>query len=113
MSIKSMILSFAADNKVTLTEAANAVHDEIDNFVETYKRESAVFAAACDKVIAENPSVSKESLAPMVAMALSANNPAAFPSTLKSVSEFVDLTYVGKRGRRAADDNSVRLTKRG
>ena len=112
MSIRSLLLAFAADNHVSLDDAAASLHDAIDNEVSVYKAESERFAAACDAVIADNPTVTKEALAPMVAMSLAGTNPAAFPETLRAVSEFVALTYIGKRGRRSADDTSVRLTKR-
>lgn len=113
MSIKTVLLGIASENKCSLDEAAEILHAQVDSTVSQYKTECERFSSACEQVIAENPSVTKESLAPMVAMAITATNPAAFPATLKAVSEYVDLTYVGKRGRRAADDNSVRLSKRG
>jgi hypothetical protein len=112
MSIRSLLLSFATDNSVSLDESADALHSEIDNTVNEYKRECEVFADACESVIAENPSVTKESLSPMAAMFLTKNSPAAFPDTLRAVTEYVNLAYVGKRGRRKAGDDSVRLAKR-
>ena len=113
MSIRSLILSLASESGVSLDEAAETLHDQIDSVVSAYKHECETYAAACDTVISESPSVTKEALAPMVAMSLSKGNPAAFPETLRAVTEFVNITYVGKRGRRKEGDTSVRLTKRG
>ena len=113
MSIRGLILSVASESGLSLDEAALSLHEQIDNVVSAYKHECETYAAACDAVIADSPAVTKEALAPMVAMSLSKGNPAAFPETLKAVSEFVNITYVGKRGRRKEGDNSVRLSKRG
>lgn len=112
MSIRSLILSFAADSKCTLDEAAEAIHAEIDNTVVQYKGECEAYQTACDEILDENPSVTKEALIPMVAMKLSGSNPAKFAETLRGVGEYVNLTYVGKRGRRKADDTSARLSRR-
>ena len=113
MSIRSLILSVASESGLSLEEAAASLHEEIESTVSAYKRECERFSTACEAVIAESPSVTKEALAPMVAMSLSKGSPASFPETLRAVSEFVNITYVGKRGRRKEGDNSVRLTKRG
>ena len=112
MSIRSLLLSVAAESGLSLDEAASALHQQVDSAVSQYRHESETFQSACDTVLSENPSITKEALIPMVAMAVS-KNPADFPATLRSVGEFVDLTYVGKRGRRKEGDNSPRLSKRG
>lgn len=111
-NLRNVIIAFASDNKLTLDEATSALHEALDAAASQYKSECETFAVACDAAIDEDPTLTKESLPALVAMKLSGKNPAAFPATLKAVSEYVSLTYVGKRGRRAADDNSVRLTKR-
>jgi len=112
MSIRSLLVSFATDNAVSVDESAHALHSQVDNAVDEYKRECEVFAGACESVIAENQSVTKESLSPMAAMLLTKDSPDKFPDTLRAVTEYVNLAYVGKRGRRKAGDDSVRLTKR-
>lgn len=111
-NLRSLLLSVARENGISVDDAANSLHTEIEDVLSAYKAESEKFASVCENVIAENPSVSKEALPGMVAMQICANNPTAFPRILKSVSEYVDLTYTGKRGRRSADDNSVRLFKK-
>lgn len=113
MSIRSMILAFATENNVSLDSAADSIHASIDAELEQYKVESERFQQACDDILADSPSITKEALAPMAAMQLSKGNPSGFPEVLRSVAEFVTLTYVGKRGRRRAGDESVRLSKRG
>lgn len=112
MSVRSILLSFASENGVSVDEAASCLHDEIDSVLGAYTRECEVYASACESVLAENPAITKEALVPMVAMALSKGSPASFPETLRSVGEFVSINYVGKRGRRKEGDTSARLTKR-
>ena len=112
MSIRSLLLSFAAEAKCSLDEAAEALHAAVDSEATKYKSDCEAFQTACDAVISENPTVTKEALIPMVAMSLTKGNPASFAKVLGDVGEYVNLTYIGKRGRRAADDTSVRLTKR-
>jgi hypothetical protein len=112
MSIRSLLLAFAADNNVSVECAAQSLHSSVDVALEQYKAEGELFQAACDDVLTESPSITKEALVPMVAMALTRNNPGSFPEVLRSVSEYVALTYVGKRGRRRAGDETARLSKR-
>ena len=112
MSVRSILLAFAADNNVSLDSAADSLHASVDNALCQYKAEGETFQAACDDVLNESPSITKEALVPMVAMALTRDNPGSFPEVLRSVSEYVALTYVGKRGRRRAGDETSRLSKR-
>lgn len=113
MSVRSLLLGFASENGVSVDEAAASLHDAIEDTLSVYKRECERFSSACEAILAENPAITKEALSPMVAMSLTVGNPAAFPETLRAVTEFVGLSYVGKRGRRKEGDTSVRLTKRG
>ena len=112
MSIRSLLLAFAAENNVSLDAAADSLHASVDHSLSQYKVESERFQQACDSVLADSPTVTKEALVPMVAMQLTKGNPASFPEVLRAVGEFVAITYVGKRGRRRAGDESVRLSKR-
>lgn len=112
MTIRNLIIAWASENKCSVDEAADALHSALDAEVTAYKRESEVYGAACDAVIADTPAISKEALPGAVAFRLAQGNPASFASTLAKVTEYVGLTYTGKRGRRAAGDESVRLTKR-
>ena len=68
MSIRGLILSVASESGLSLDEAADSLHEQIDNVVSAYKHECETYAAACDAVIADSPAVTKEALAPMVAM---------------------------------------------
>lgn len=113
MNVRSLLLSLASESGLSLDEACDSLHQQIDETVTAYKHECERFSVACEAVIAENPAITKEALSPMVAMSLSKGNPASFPETLRAVSEFVNISYVGKRGRRKEGDNSVRLSKRG